>query len=77
MQGNDLSQTPQTHRGRDLAIGGSVVSADRRHTRVPAHSDPNARKCERPIDHVGYYGKRNSQQWRAERRSAVEFAPEG
>ena len=27
MQSNDLSQTPQTHRGRDLAIGGSVVSA--------------------------------------------------
>ena len=27
MQSNDLSQTPQTHRGRDLAIGGSIVSA--------------------------------------------------
>jgi len=27
MQSNDLSQTPRTHRGRDLAVGGSVVSA--------------------------------------------------
>ena len=28
--------------------------SDRRHARVPAHSDPNARKRERPTDHVGF-----------------------
>jgi hypothetical protein len=55
MQSNDLcTALSQTHRGRDLAIGGSVVSAAlNQHARVPAHSDPNARKRERPIDHVG------------------------
>ena len=79
MQSNDLcTALSQTHRGRDLAIGGSVVSAAlNQHARVPAHSDPNARKRERPIDHVGDCGRRNSQQCRAEGRSVAEFAPEG
>jgi hypothetical protein len=78
MQSNDLSTVlSQTHRGRDLAIGGSVVSAALIAGVLVCLADPNARKRERPIDHVGYCGRRNSQQCRAEGRSVVEFALEG
>ena len=79
MQSNDLSQhTADASRTRfgNWRIG-CQRRFDRQHARVPAHSDPNARKRERPTDHVGYYGKRNSQQCRAEGRSVVEFAFEG
>ena len=77
MQGNSFPKHPSASRTR---FGNRWIGCQRRSIAgilvclpilTPTRASANG------LDHVGYYGKRNSQQWRAERRSAVEFAPEG